>query len=404
MSTSLLYHAFGVRGYTHQRTSFDQGVVVFHTRSSRAALACSVCGGDRFTLAGVVPRRFKTLPIGGKAVFLDIPVQRLFCHACGKTLQARLHFADPKRTYTHAFERYALELSTHMTIKAVAEHLRVGWDILKDIQLRHLKRHFGRPPLWGLRHIAIDEISIGRGHRYLTVVLDLESGAVVFVGEGRGADALIPFWKRLKRSRAKIHAVATDMSPAYIKAVHENLPDAVHVFDRFHVIKLYNEQLAELRREVQRSVETAGERKLLKGTLWLLMKNSENLNEEKNERAKLELALQINQPPACAYYMKEELRQLWRQRDKKAAEKFLNSWCRRADESGVKRLKRFANTLRLHRTGLLNWYRCAISTGPLEGTNTKIRVMQRQGYGYRDQEFFRLKIYAIHLSSYALVG
>jgi len=170
------------------------------------------------------------------------------------------------------------------------------------------------------------------------------------------------------------------------------------------VTKLYNDQLAELRREVQRSVETAGEKKLLKGTLWLLMKNSENLDEEKNERAKLELALQINQPLACAYYMKEELRQLWRQRDKNAAEAFLDSWCRRADESGVTMLKKFANTLRLHRTGLLNWYRCAISTGALDVTNTKIRVMQRQGYGYRDQEFFRLKIYAIHLSSYALVG
>ena len=404
MSTSLLYHGWGLRGYTFQSASFIDGTIVFHTRSNRDALACSACGGDRFTLAGVVPRRFKTVPIGGKPVFLDVPVQRLFCHTCAKTLQTRLHFADPKRTYTHAFERYALELSTHMTIKAVAEHLNVGWDIIKDIQLRHLKRHFGRPPLWGLRTIAIDEISIGRGHRYLTVVLDLESGAVVFVGEGRGADALIPFWKRLKRSRAKIHAVATDMSPAYTLAVRENLPDAIHVFDHFHVIKLYNDQLAELRREVQRSVETAGEKKLLKGTLWLLMKNSENLNEEKNERAKLELALQINQPLACAYYMKEELRQLWRQPNKKAAETFLNSWCRRADESGVKMLKKFANTLRLHRTGLLNWYRCAISTGPLEGTNTKIRVMQRQGYGYRDQEFFRLKIYAIHLSSYALVG
>lgn len=404
MSTSLLYHAFGLRGYTHQRTDFQNGAVHLHASPNRDALVCATCGGNRFNRAGAVLRHFKSLPIGSKPVFLLIPVQRIFCHSCGKTRQARLHFADPHRTYTHQFERYALELSRRMTIKDVADHLGIGWDAVKDIQLRFLKRHFGKPSLWGLRTIAIDEISIGRGHRYLTVVLDLESGAVVFVGDGKGAEALDPFWKRLKRSGAKVRAVATDMSPAYIMAVRDNLPDAIHVFDHFHVIKLYNEQLADLRREVQRSIEDTTELKVLKGTLWLLLKNPENLDESKNERVKLNQALAINQPLATAYYMKEELRQFWRKRDRKAAEKFLDSWCRRADASGVKMLKKFANTLRLHRAGLLNWYRYPISTGPLEGTNTKIRVMQRQAYGYRDKEFFKLKIYALHLSRLELVG
>src|SRR5207253_3069416 len=131
-----------------------------------------------------------------------------------------------RRSYTKAFERYELELSKRMTIRDVAAHLGVGWDVIKDIQKRDLSRRFAKPKLKHLRRIAIDEIAVAKGHRYLTVVMDLESGAVVFVGDGRGADALRPFWKRLRPSRAKIEAVAMDMSPAYLNAVSTHLPEA----------------------------------------------------------------------------------------------------------------------------------------------------------------------------------
>lgn len=247
---------------------------------------------------------------------------------------------------------------------------------------------------------------LAKGHRYLTVVLDLESGAVVFIGEGKGADALEPLWRKLRRcgARDRIEAVATDMSPAYALAVRENLPNAVHGLDRFHVVKLFNDPLADLRREVQRSVEKVEHKELLKGTLWLLLKNPQNLDEKRNERQRLEQALRINQPLATAYYLKEDLRQFWRQTGKRAAEDFLNGWVARAQASGVAMLQKFAKTLQLHRAGLLAWYDYPISTGPLEGTNNKIKTMQRQAYGYRDQEFFRLKIFAIHEATYALVG
>jgi transposase len=276
--------------------------------------------------------------------------------------------------------------------------------VIKDIQKRYLHRRFARIPLQDLRQIAIDEISIGRGQRYLTVVLDLETGAVVFIGDGKGVDSLKKLWPRLRRAGAKIQAVATDMSPAYALAVAQNLPGAVHVLDRFHVVKLLNDQLAELRREVQRSVEKVEDKRLLKGTLWLLLKNPENLDPQRNEPQRLEEALRINRPLATAYYMKEDLRQFWQQTRKLKAERFLDGWIARAKASGVAMLKKFAKTLQRHRAGLLAWYDYPISTGPLEGTNNKIRTMQRQAYGYRDQEFFRLKIFALHEATYALVG
>ena len=185
--------------------------------------------------------------------------------------QVEIGFADPRRTYTKAFERYALELSRCMTILDVARHLGVSWDVIKDIQKRDLSRRYAKPKLKDLRQIAIDEIAIAKGHRYVTVVLDLESGAVVFVGDGKGADALKPFWKRLRRSKAKIEAVAMDMSPAYHEAVSTHLSKATIVFDHFHVIKLFNDKLSDLRRWLYHRAEDE-QKKVLKGVRWLLLK------------------------------------------------------------------------------------------------------------------------------------
>src|SRR3972149_3222603 len=163
-------------------------------------------------------------------------MSKVGCRHCSALRQVNLRFADPRVSYTRAFQRYALELSRHMTIKDVAEHLGISWDVIKEIQKADLKRRFDKPKLKHLRQIAIDEISTAKGHVYLTIVLDLESGAVVHVGRGKGGDALKDFWTRLRRSGAKIEAVASDMSPAYIDAVTTHLPGARLVFDRFHVI------------------------------------------------------------------------------------------------------------------------------------------------------------------------
>jgi transposase len=404
MSTSLLYHAWALRGYRHCRTDFRGGGIVFRIEPQAGQLRCGHCGGGQVMRQGKIPREFRATPIGGRPVTIKLDVPRLWCANCSKTRQIRLSFADERRRYTHAFERYALELCGQMTIAAVAMHLGVSWDVIKEIQKRHLQRRFKRIRLRNLTQIAIDEIAVGKGHRYLTLVLDLVSGAVVFIGQGKGADALSPFWKSLRASGAKVEAVASDMSAAYLLAIAENLPDAVHVLDRFHVMKLFNEKLSELRRQIQQQAQTKQHKQVIKGTRWLLLKNAENLNEQRNERQRLDEALALNEPLATGYYLKEELREFWCQGDQRAATWFLDDWIRRAEASGVAVLKKFANTLRLHRRSLLNWYVYRISTGPLEGTNNKIQTMKRQAYGYRDEEFFRLKIHAIHEATYALVG
>jgi len=355
-------------------------------------------------MRGTQPRSFFAPSIGAKPVRIELAVQRVECRSCGAVKQVDLGFSEPRRSYTRSFERLAVELCRRMTIKDVARHLRVSWDVVKEIVKRHLHRRFSRPSLHQLESIAIDEISVGKGHQYLTVVLDLQSGAVVFVGDGKGGEALEPFWRRLRRSGAKVRAVAMDMSPAYMSAVSRELPGAQIVFDHFHVIKMMNEKLSDFRRDLFRETDSLWQKQVLKGTRWLLLKNPENLDDLRHERERLEKALAINRPLALAYYMKEDLRQFWKQPCKEKAEMLLTDWCRRAQASGIRFLIKFAGMLLAHRSGILAWYDHPISTGPLEGTNNKIKTMKRQAYGFRDKEFFKLKIFAIHEAKYALVG
>lgn len=403
MSTSLLYHAFGVQGYLHVRTEYVGGEVHFTIAQPQERRRCAACRSRRVIQKGGRRRRFRGLPIGGRPVWIVLEVARLGCKDCGRIQQADVSFAVGRHQYTKRFGRYVVELSRRMTLWDVAQHLDVSWGMVKEIVKSELRRRFARPRLRDLRWIAIDEISIGSGHRYLSVVLDLESGAVVFVGEGKGADALDPFWKRLRSSRAEIEAVATDMSKAYIRAVREHLPQATLVFDHFHVVKLMNDKLSELRRELQREAE-AQEKEVLKGTRWLLVKNPNRLETDKDEKTRLEQALELNAPLAAAYYLKEDLRQFWTQPSKEGARRFLEGWIERARATEIRQLAQMADTLSLYRRGLLAYYDVPISTGPLEGTNTKIQLLKRQAYGYRDQEFFKLRIYALHETRHELVG
>jgi len=404
MSTSLLYHAFGIRGYRYLRTEYGGGMVLFHIEPADKMVCCSECGSYDVIRRGSKERWFRSVPIGTRLTWLIATLPRVECRDCHVVRQIKLGFAEPRRTVTKAWARYALELSRKMTIKDVAEALCVSWDVVKEIKKAYLRKHFSKPSLKDVRHLAIDEICIGKGHRYVTLVLDLETGAVLFVGDGKSADSLVPFWRRLKRSRARIEAVAIDMSAAYIHAVETHLPNAAIVFDHFHVVKLMNEKLTRLRRDLYREATEQLGKDVLKGTRWLLLKNPENLNEDKDEPARLEEALAMNAPLATAYYLKEDLRQFWEQPTKAAARRFLDVWYDRAMSTGINQLVTMARTLAAHAFGLLSYYDHPISTGPLEGTNNKIKTLQKQSYGIRDQEYFKLSIYALHRMKYALVG
>ena len=404
MSTSFIYHAMGLQGYEYVRQEFEGGGVNIKVRPKWRLLCCSACKSKRVVRRGQHLRKLRSVPIGRKPIWLIVEVPRVHCLACGCTRRIRLVMADSKRSYTRAFARYILDLTKMMTLKDVALLLGIGWDCVKDILKRNLAQRFERPKLNKVRYLAIDEISVKKGHKYLTLVMDLDSGAVLFVGNGKGADALEPFWKQLRCSRAAIQAVATDMGAAYIAAVLENLPGVPLVFDHFHVVKLMNEALTQIRRGLHHELKDVMGKEVLKGTRWILLKNPGNLSSERNEAARLQEALKLNEPLATAYYMKEDLRQFWSQGNKKTAQATVDSWIERARSSGIGPLVRVGNTLAGLKFGILNWYDHPISSGPMEGTNNKIKVLKRMAYGFRDMEFFKLRILAIHEAKYALTG
>lgn len=194
------------------------------------------------------------------------------------------------------------------------------------------------------------------------------------------------------------------MSRAYIAAVEKHLPKATIVFDHFHIIKLMNEKLTTLRRSLYRQATTQRQKEVLKGTRWLLLKHLDHLDVKRNEWKRLQAALALNEPLTVAYYLKEDLRQIWQQSTKADARRVLQSWYLQAMGSGIRVLQDMARTLLAHQHGILAWYDYPISTGPLEGTNNKIKTLQRQVYGYRDPEFLKLKLYALHEMKHALVG
>ena len=337
MSTrSELHHCFGLGTVEVLRTEFVGGETVFHCRHPPKRVRCPCCHGSSVIRRGTVSRRFRLVPTGSRQCWLEFEVQRLGCRECGAVRQEMLPFAKPRKRYTRAYARYVLELSRIATVKDVARHLGVSWDLLAEIQGERLERDARKVKLSSVTRIALDELAVGKGQRYVSIVLDLDTGAAIHVAEGKSADSVKPFLRKLRHNGAETEAVATDMGQAFPSAVREVFPEAVLVYDHFHVAKLTNDKLAELRRGLQREADTLG-RKMLKGTRWLLAKNPENLDPDRNETERLREALGFNHPLAVAYYMKEDLRMLWEQPDAKADERSTSGSGRQGTEASPSR-------------------------------------------------------------------
>lgn len=403
MTTQELYRAIGVGVYEPLECWRKEGKFFLRMEAPESCHRCPKCGTRDVIHRGTFDRSVHAPPIGMDRTQLFITAPRLQCKRCNQVLNAVLPNVVPLCNYTKSFARMAIDLRKMMTISDVSRYLGVSDTTIRSIDKKYLHKKFGKPRLRDLEIMAIDEIYVGRQQKFLTIVINWQTGAIVFVGKGKGENALTPFWKRLHGSRAKVKAVATDMASAYYSAVRKNLPKVTHVFDRFHIIKLMNEKLTELRRTLQNEAEQM-DKHVLKGLRWLLLKNRDNLDESKNERARLQEALDLNEPLATAYYLKDDLSQIWQQPDKATAAKFLTEWCDLARASGIKVLQTMAKTLTAFRTGILNWYDFPISSGPLEGINNKIGALQRMAYGYRDPDYFIDKLYALHVAKFALIG
>jgi len=406
MSTDGLYHEMGLRGYRVEDTwQGENGALFVLVSVPRESLQCRNCKCGRVHVHEWRQRFWKAAPLGLTPVVVTMKTPRVKCLCCGSRTWHQPTFVEGQRQITKQFEKYLESWLSRLTIQDAVEVFGVSWNTLCEIDIRRLKK-LSRPGVAGLRRLAIDEVYLGKRHKFVTLVVDLQTRAVVSVAPGRGQAGLQGFFLRLKRAEAKVQAIATDMAGGYIAAVLKYLPKAKLVFDHFHVIKLMNEKLTILRRDLYRELTGPMHRDVLKGIRWLLLKNPENLTQgpQVDERQRLEDALQLNKPLAIAYYLKEDLRQFWNQKSIVAAERFLTDWCRRANASGIRVLQTMAKTLLTHRQGLLNWYIEPISSGPIEGINNKIGALQRRAYGYRNYEHFKQRLLTLHHTKFTLHG
>jgi transposase len=403
MSQSLLYHAFGIpKTDRYVRTEYQQGAVWFTVRPEREPEGCPHCPGKEFVRHGQRERKVRMVPIGLKPVGLKVEVPRYRCKGCGQTWEVTPPFVGAYEHVSRQLKRYVIDLSRLMPIPDVAALTGLCWDTVKGIVQEGLARDYGHIRLKDLRRLAIDEIYLGRKQKYLTLVMDQETGRIVWVGRGKGGEALQPFWRRLKASGAKIDAVAMDMSQAYARAVGRHRPGALIVFDRFHVMKLMNEKLDDLRRQLVRQAESVDAKVAIKGTRWLRLYRRDHL--PRNKARELARALELNQPLARAYLLKEELALAWEQGSWEAMADFCCAWCGKAIASGIDQLIAMARSLTDHAAGLLSYTVTQITNGRMEGINRKIKTRLRQVYGLRDDNFLRLTLYALHEAKHKLVG
>jgi len=274
-TTSFLYHTQALRGYLHLRTEYRGGAAYHHVELRSDQRRCRGCGakGSDLTLEGRFERRFRALPVGLRRQFVVLHGHEQVCRRCGAKLREPIPFAEGKRRHLRAFERFVVDLCAIAPIKHVASLLGVSWTLVKEAFKRHLRRRLKKRSLKSVRLIAVDEFAIRKGHQYMTVVLDLESGQILHAAEGRSAESLIPFLRRLKAARAPLEAIAMDMWPAYVAAVREVFDDLDIVHDPYHVVAMANAAIDKTRRDMYRHLQ-GPERRVLKGSRFLLLKGS----------------------------------------------------------------------------------------------------------------------------------
>ena len=390
-----LYYTQRIRGFQQESAKYSGSTVRYLLK--RTKFQCNRCGSSKVTVEPLGRRSIHGEPMGCcHEVIFEFTTHRLYCLRCKTRAVENIPFlSHPWSRMTKALERTVLELRRHMSIRAVSNYFHLRWHTVKELEKKHLKKRFARIQTAHIKAIGIDEIHVGRGmqnEQFLTIVRDLESGAVINVGDGKGISALAGALKKLKKS--KLRVVTMDMANAYYTWISQNFPKAHIVFDHFHVIKLMNDKLDKVRKRVTAKLDAA-QQKQLKGLRFVFLKNNEDLPED--ARSILRNMRGDFQDLGDAYMFKEALRTIYaRSKTSYHAKIAFHRWCKLAEETGISELKTMARTIRDKLDGIVSfWTFRHISNAKMEGFNNKIRWLIKQAYGFRDREYFKLKIFQL---------
>lgn len=377
--TSLLRTIIATQDTIVTGVEFDEHGVVADVRPSWKIARCGDCQ-RKCPVYDERPRTWRHLDLGGMVCRIRYSIRRVSCGVCGVKVEA-VPWAEGGSRFTRPFELHTTYLAQHNDKTTVTKLMRIGWVTVGKIIQRVVRRQRGDVDrLDGLRVIGVDEISYRRHHEYITVVVDHERGVVVWAAKGKSADVLKQFFEALGPQRcAKIESVTIDMSAAYIKAVTEAAPEATIIFDRFHVQKLANEAVDEVRRDEVREAEPK-DKKALKNTRWSLLKNPWNLTNLEDK--KLADLPKVNERIYRGYVLKEVLVAIFECTSISIARRKLDEWQAWASRSRLKPFVKLAKTIRKHRDGILEYVRERLNNGRVEGLNGKTRTITRRSYGF----------------------
>ena len=376
------------------KESTDDSEVVWIELVPRAdrIKVCSGCQKPAQAVHDCEERWVQDLPLFDTPVELLVHRCRVNCERCGPKLE-QLCWLAPYQRVTQRLAMSVARLCRVLPIKHVADYFGLHWDTVKTIDKAHLEATLPPPNLAGLEVIAIDDFAIRKGHRFATLIVEPARKEVLWIGQGRGLAELSPFFEALgPEGRSGLRAAVMDMWEPYEIAVRTRCPNAQIVYDLFHVASKYGREVIDRVRvdEANRLRSDKPARQVVKGARWLLLRNAENISSD--ERIRLKELLAANRALMLVYVLKDDLKHLWNYRYEGAARRFWDQWYRRARCSRIEPLKKFALNLKEKLHGVLAHCRWPLHTSLLEGINNKIKVLKRMAYGFRDQEYFFLKI------------
>ena len=352
---------------------------------------CYVCGTRTSRIHDEDKRALRDLNVGQARIWIGCSFRKVYCPTCAKVRVEDLEFFDPYQRVTRRLACYIHELCKRLTVQEVADHLGLGWNTVKRIDKTFLEKTYAQTDYRDLTLLAVDEIAVHKGHRYMTVVLDYLTGRVVWVGPDRTAQSLGTFFQGMTHAqKQRLQAIAMDMWDPYIQAVQANVPHVRIVFDLFHVVAAFNKVIDNVRNDEYRKAARK-DKDVFKGAKYLLLKNKRNIRKH-DQRRQLRRLLELNQTISTVMILKDLLKKIWTYRYPGWAQRRLTEWCALARTVGHPDVTQFARRLENYRYGILNHCHYPIHTGKLEGVNNKIKVIKRKAYGFHDDRYFSLKI------------
>ena len=341
-------------------------------------------------------RRFEFIPIWGFPVYFLYKMRRVNCSECDNVVTEKVPWATGKNTLTKAYMAFLAKWSKVLSWKEVAQRFRTSWDkVFKSAQYV-VEWGLKKRSLDNITAIGVDEIQWHHGHKYLTLVYQINSHAkrLLWIDRNRNEKTFQGFFDMLGEVKSKtIQFICSDMWRPYLKVIRERAHTAVHILDRFHIVSMLNKAIDKIRAGEYRKMIDDGYEPILKKSRWCLLKRKENLTEK--QEVKLKELLKYNLKSTRAYLLKEDFQGLWEYVSSAWAGKFLKHWCTRVMRSKIEPLKKVARSIRKYQDLILNWFRAkkAFSSGIVEGFNTKVKLTIRKSYGFRTFKATRIALY-----------